>query len=387
LRNNTAIEAKEPGYYMTDAFTDEAIRQIRSHVRDHSGKPFFQYLAYTAPHWPLHARPEDIAKYRGRFDRGWDALRRERLDRLMALGLVRPDCALSERDPAVKPWAETPDHEWQARRMEVYAAQVDRMDQGIGRVIGALKETGEFDNTLIVFLSDNGGCAEGLPEERAWWEERIRDEGIATLTTRDGRPVRFGNRPEISPGDESTYCSYGIEWANVSNTPFRLYKHWVHEGGIATPLIVHWPAGVAARGEIRRQPAQLPDLMATFLDVAGAPYPADRNGAPVRPCEGFSMLPTLRDAAHAREALFWEHEGNRAVRRGKWKLVRKFPGPWELHDMEAGQSETRDAAAQHPEVVADLSRLYDAWAARCGVRPWEEILEIRRKLAAGKRRA
>jgi len=375
-RNNERIAAGE-GYYMTDAFTDEAVRQIRLHAADHPGRPFFQYLAYTAPHWPLHAHEEDIAKYRGRFDAGWDRLREQRLARLKADGIV--DCDLSGRDPAVPPWEDVPDKDWQARRMEVYAAQLDRMDQGIGRVIDALRETGQFENTLILFLSDNGGCAEGLPADPAWWEEKVREEHIATLRTRDGRPVRFGNTPDITPGGEETYSSYGVEWANLSNAPFRLYKHWVHEGGIATPLIAHWPSGIGAKGEIRHHPAQLPDLMATFMELSQARYPAERMGVPVRPHEGFSLLPTFFGDPHGRRVLCWEHEGNRAVRKGAWKLVRRFPGVWELFDIVADRSETRDLGGCHLDIVAELAADYHEWADRCGVRPWEEILEIRQK--------
>lgn len=383
-RNNDAVRADAPDYYMTDAFTDAAAHQIRTHAAQYPDRPFFHYLAYTAPHWPLHAHAEDIAKYRGRFDEGWDVLRRRRLERLVEIGMLRPDCALSARDPTVPAWEEEPNRSWQARRMEVYAAQLDRMDRGIGLILAVLKETGQFDNTLIVFLSDNGGCAESLPLDAAWWREKAAEEDIASLTTRDGRPVRFGNRPDLWPGDESTYCSYGTEWANVSNTPFRLYKHWVHEGGIATPLIVHWPEGIAARGELRHATGQLPDLMATFLDVTGTAQPAALDGRAILPCEGTSLTATFRHDDGDRPPMFWEHEGNRAVRRGRWKLVRKYPGPWELHDMERDRSETRDVSPDHPGVVAELAALYDAWAKRVGVRPWEEILELRRARAAAR---
>lgn len=385
LTRNNEFEAVGEGYYMTDAFTDEAVRQIREHAATHAGQPFFQYLAYTAPHWPLHARPEDILKYRGRFDEGWDILREKRLARLHTLGLVPETTTLSARDASVRPWNELSAEEqaWQARRMEVYAAQLDRMDQGIGRVIEALRETGQFDNTLMLFLSDNGGCAEVLPDDPGWWKDKSREEHIATMTARDGQPVRFGNQPDIVPGSEETYSSYGVEWANVSNTPFRLYKHWVHEGGIATPLIVHWPSGLRTPGEICHQPGQLPDIMATLLDVSGATYPDNREDMPVPPCEGQSLRPTFDKVEGLQDRpLFWEHEGNQAVRLGRWKLVSKYPGPWELHDMEVARSETMDVAAQHPEIVEKLSFLYEAWAIRCGVRPWNDILTIRKQLAA-----
>jgi arylsulfatase A-like enzyme len=383
-RNNERIEASEEDYFLTDAISDEAVRQIREHANAHSEAPFFQYVAYTAPHWPLHAHRDDIARYDGRFDEGWDALRRQRLVRMVEMGIIDEEWALTERDPRVGPWEDEPEKAWQTRRMEVYAAQVDRMDQGIGRIVQSLKDTDQWQNTLIVFLSDNGGCAEELSGQTAEW---IRNSGekTGTLTTRDGTAVRFGNRPDVMPGGEETYASYGIPWANVSNTPFRLYKHWVHEGGIATPLIAHWPAGITASGELRHQPAQLPDLMATFLDVGGASYPAERVGRPVQPCEGFSIVPAFADRSTTRDVLYWEHEGNKAIRRGGWKLVRKYPGSWELYDMEADRTEMNNLASAQLAVVAELKTLYEAWAERCNVIPYAELLELRRRRSEGER--
>ncbi|MFO7697071.1 MAG: arylsulfatase [Anaerolineae bacterium] len=381
-RGNVRIAPEGDDYYFTDAISDEAVRQLREHARDHAGASFFQYVAYTAPHWPLHAFEEDIARYRGRFDAGWDVLRAERRERMIALGLIDERWPLTERDPRVGPWEDQPDKAWEARRMEVYAAQVDRMDQGIGRIIAALQETGAWENTLIVFLADNGGCAEELSAQSSRFILDAPTQA-GTLTTRDGRAVRYGNAPDIWPGGEETYASYGVPWANVSNSPFRLYKHWVHEGGIATPLIAHWPAGIAERGALRHQPGQLPDLMATFLDVAGAPYPAERDGHPVQPLEGHSLAPAFDDRPTEREVLYWEHEGNRAVRRGRWKLVCQFPGAWELYDIEADRTEMHDLAGAHPEIVSELSALYDRWAARCGVMPWDELLSLRARRRAG----
>ena len=375
-RNNTPIDPEGNGYFLTDAISDEAVRQLREHARDHADAPFFQYVAYTAPHWPLHAHEEDIGRYQGRFDAGWDELRRQRRERMIELGLIDETWPLTERDPRVAPWADQPEKAWEARRMEVYAAQVDRMDQGIGRIVAALKETGAWENTLIVFLADNGGCAEELGPHSG---ERIfaGPTQAGTDMTRDGRAVRVGNEPSVWPGGEDTYASYGVPWANVSNSPFRLYKHWVHEGGIATPLIVHWPSGIAARNELRHQPGQLPDLMATFLDVTGAPYPQEHDGHPVQALEGFSIAPAFADGPTARDVLYWEHEGNQAVRRGRWKLVCEYPGDWELYDMEADRTETHDLASEYSDVVAELGALYERWAQRCNVIPWEELLALR----------
>jgi len=379
-QNNDRIEP-EPGHFLTDRISEEAVRQITEHCARHADTPFFQYVAYTSPHWPLHAHPKDIAKYAGRFDAGWDTLREERLTRMVDMGIIDRQWTLTERDPRVQPWSDVEHKEWEARRMEVYAAQIDRMDQGIGTILQALRDNGQWENTLIVFLADNGACAEeiwpGLGEGA-----RKGTVPYATGKTSDGRDVRFGNTPDVMPGPEDTYQSCGVPWANVSNTPFRLYKHWVHEGGIATPFIVHWPAGIEARDELRSQPAQLPDVMATFLDVADTAYPAEYNGRPIKPIEGFSMVPTFADSAPTRDVLYWEHEGNKAVRRGKWKLVCRHPGDWELYDMDTDRSEMHDLASTHPDIVTDLASLYDAWASRCGVLPWQELTEHRKRQRA-----
>ena len=284
---------------------------------------------------------------------------------------------MTDRDPDVGPWEAQEHKAWQARRMEVYAAQIDRMDQGIGRILAALKETDQWENTLIVFLADNGGCAEELSAASRDWIAGSR-ERVGTTHMPDGREISYGNSPDIVPGTEDTYSSYGLPWANVSNTPFRLYKHWVHEGGIATPFIAHWPAGLEARGDLRHQPAQLPDIMATFLDIAGVDYPATRNGTEVQPLEGFSMTPTFADQPHNREVLVWEHEGNRAVRKGKWKLVNRHPDDWELYDLELDRTEMNNVATDHPETVRELTAFYHAWAKRCHVMLWEELTDLRR---------
>ncbi|HJN18921.1 MAG TPA: sulfatase-like hydrolase/transferase [Armatimonadota bacterium] len=357
-------------YYITDAISDQAAEYITEHAANDPDTPFFTYVAYTAPHWPLHALPEDMEKYVGRFDAGWDRLREERLERMVEMGIIDRQWQLTDRDPTQPPWEDAPDKEWQARRMEVYAAQIDRMDQGIGRIIDSLEETGQLDNTLIIFLADNGGCAEEI--ESHWFGNADRNP-IIQMRTRDGKLVQIGNEPDHMPGHQDTYQSYGIPWANLSNTPFRLYKHWVHEGGIATPLIAHWPEGVAARGELRHQPAQLPDIMATFLDVTGAEYPAERGGNAIHPLEGYSLMPIMHDdGPNEREALYFEHEGNCALKQGKWKLVKRFPGDWELYDMDADRTEMRDLACAHPEKVTKRAATWQAWAEPRGIEPWDQ---------------
>lgn len=374
--DNVEHEAEsDPEFFYTDAISDQAADFVRTHHRDNPDAPFFHYVAYTAPHWPLHAHDRDIAKYKGRFDEGWDRLREERLGRLVRSGIIHPNWQLTDRDATQPPWSEAQNRAWLLRCMEVYAAQIDRMDQGIGRILASLEETGQLDNTLIMFLSDNGACAEDIPDG-VTARELVDELMIAKAMTRDGRPVRFGNDPSLTPGGEDTYQSYGTAWANLSNTPFRLYKHWVHEGGIATPFIAHWPAGIRDAGGLRTTPAQLPDIMATILEVTGADYPARFGGNEILPCEGESLVPSFSADGTSRGPLFWEHEGNAAVRIGQWKLVRKFPGEWELYDMTADRTEMHDLAAQHPERVRDMGERYAAWAKRCGVIPREKILEI-----------
>lgn len=368
---NEPIEPEGDDYFYTDAISDHAVEFLRDHETEHSDKPFFAYVAYTAPHWPLHAPPEDADRCKGRFDAGWDKLREERLERMVATGLIDSRWQLSPRDPTQPPWDEAGNHAWQTRRMEVYMSQIERMDQGIGRIVDELRRSGSLDNTLILFLADNGGCAE---EIQPGWAKSLPKSRIAREFARDGRPVQVGNVADIMPGAEDTYQSYGVAWANLSNTPFRRYKHWVHEGGISTPLIAHWSVGIADRGALRHQLGQLPDIMATCLELASAACPATREGQAVPPPEGTSLLPTFSSATDdAERTLYWEHEGNRAVRRGRWKLVCAYPGPWELYDMAEDRSELRDLSAAHPEIARELASLHDAWASRCGVVPWDEM--------------
>jgi arylsulfatase len=266
------------------------------------------------------------------------------------------------------------------RCKEVFDAMVDCMDQGIGRIIAELKKDGSFENTIIMYLHDNGGCAETMgrlgPPENADAKPKpmaANDLQLQTrppMQTRDGRVVRTG--PGVMPGPADTYVAYGRNWANVSNTPFREYKHWVHEGGIATPLIVHWPAGIPASraGKIESQPGHVIDIMATCVDLAGAKYPSELSENKIKPMEGVSLKPTFADESLSRKnPIFWEHESNRAVRDGKWKLVAKADEPWELYDMENDRTELHNLAATNSELVKKLAALWDAWAARANVLP------------------
>ncbi|SDT42010.1 arylsulfatase [Microlunatus soli] len=378
---NVESETEDPDFYYTDTISTEAVDFLRRHHDQHADDPFFLYVGYTAPHWPLHAPAEDIERYRGRFAAGWDRLREERLQRMIDDGLISADWPLTDRDPRVPAWDEIDDQEWQARRMEVYAAQIDRMDSGVGVIMAELEAQGVVDDTIVIFLSDNGGCAEEMPIETA--QEFVTTYVTFDAETRDGRPVRPGNDPSIVPGGEDSYATYGRSWANVSNTPFREYKHWIHEGGIAAPFIVQWPARVQP-GVLRRQPHQLTDVLATLLDAAGLQYPERYDNRPILPAEGVSMLPTLiDDATDPERVLYWEHEGNCGVRRGDWKLVRKHGRSWELYDMITDRTELHDRATERPELVTELAASYQAWAERCGVIPREHVLELYRRRGSG----
>ena len=331
------------GFYMTDAIADHAVKFIEASAR--GDKPYFLYTAFTAPHWPLHARPEEIAKYEGKYMKGWDQLRKERHQRQIEMGLVNKSWPLTPRDEKAPAWESVEDKKTRDRKMAVYAAQVDRLDQGIGRILAKIRETGTEENTLVMFLADNGGCAEEV------------DRG----------------KKGVPAGPADSYLSYGLPWANASNTPFRLYKHWVHEGGISTPFIAYWPSVIRQHNKFTPQVGHLVDLMATCVDVAGAKYPATLNGKAIQPMEGRSLLPVFQGKPVVSRKLCWEHEGNRAIRDGKWKLVSRFPQGWELYDVEADRTEMNNLAAKMPDKVAQMSRDYDVWAKRCGVVPWGEL--------------
>lgn len=380
-RDNEFIAPTEDFYY-TDAISDNAVSFIENHNTD---TPFFLYLPYTAAHWPMHAKSEDIAKYKGKFDKGWDVMREEKYTKMIELGLIKPEWQLSEKDD-IPSWEEVAQKEWYSSLMEVYAAMVDNMDQGIGRVMGVLEDKGIKDNTLVFFLQDNGGCAEEFGFREAI-EPNHKDVAIDEIKpmakgelqtnmvpkyTRNGKPVLSGIG--LEPGGANTYLGYGKPWANASNTPFRMYKHWVHEGGIATPLIVHWPAGISAKNEFRNDPGHLIDIMATCLDIAQADYPKTYNDNTITPIEGISLKPSFENKSLEERAIFWEHEGHKAVRFGNFKLVSKWSKnaeyAWELYDMSSDRSETNDLSKEMPTKVKELENKWISWAIRAGVRNW-----------------
>jgi arylsulfatase A-like enzyme len=329
-------------WYSTDLWTDFGIKFI-DEARA-AQKPFFLYLAHNAPHFPLQAPAEDIAKFRGKYKQGWDKLRAERHARQQKLGLIDPSWAMAPRADAVKAWDALSAQEQDRfdHLMAVYAACVYRMDLAVGRLLTALRERNALENTLILFLSDNGGNAESGANGR--------NQGDPTQAT-------------------STWYA-GESWANLENTPFRRYKHYNHEGGIATPLIAHWPAAIAAKGEFRTQPGHLIDIMATVVDVTGAKYPTRFEGHTILPMEGRSLKPAFANQPISREALFWEHEGNAAVRVGDWKLVRQGRGgAWELYDLKNDRTELHDLAATQPARAKELAAQWEAWAQRAHAKP------------------
>jgi arylsulfatase A-like enzyme len=344
----TASDAPEIGqqWYSPDLWTSFALKFIDQALQEK--KPFFHYLAHNGPHFPLMAPPEDIARFRGKFRAGWDKLRNERHAKQLKMGLLDAKWPLTERPPDVPAW-DSLDEKARDRFdhiMAIYAAILSRIDQSVGDLVQGLRQRGVLDNTLILFMSDNGGNAESGPNGR-------------TVGTPWGGPT--------------SNVFLGMNWATLNNTPFRRYKHFTHEGGIATPLIAHWPRGIssARRGQFVHDPAHLVDIMPTVLALAGTTYPKERNGHKILPLAGVSLAPAFTNQKWKRtEPLFIFHEGNRCVRSGKWKLVMKYQGPWELYDMDADRTELHNLAAANPAVVQDLSARWDAWAARTYADPW-----------------
>ena len=379
IKNDPQYQPDE-AYHFTDAISDNAVKFLREHD---SPQPFFMYVAYTSAHWPMHARPRDIAKYEGMYDGGYEPIRQTRFERMKQLGVISPDAELS---PLVGKWEAVTDKEWESACMEVYAAMIDQMDQGIGRIVQTLEEQGALENTLIVFMQDNGGCAEAggrnpngervaradAPTLPPIDDDVLHYKGSVPKQTRDGYPVRRGH---VMPGPADTYIGYGRNWANVSNTPFREYKHFVHEGGISTPLVVHWPRGFADKNALRAEPSHLIDIMATCVDVAGAEYPQELNGGEVTPLQGKSLVPVFRGESLDREFLFFEHEGNRALRHGDWKLVAKGRAgrddvKWELYNIRTDRSELHDQSAENPDIFNMLKLKWQELAVEYQVIPW-----------------
>ena len=358
----------EGKFYATDAVTDHALEFLHL-ARQTPEKPWFLYIAYNAPHFPLHAPKDEIAKYADQYHGGWDQLRSERLDRMKRLGIVSEDTKLSARShwrnygetkTGVNPaWSTLPLDRRRdlARRMAIYAAMIDRLDQQVGRVIADLKAAGEFENTLIVFTSDNGACFE--------WDPYGFD-----IVSSNQNILHTGEMIE-GMGAPGTFHSVGSGWANASNTPWRLYKHFNHEGGIASPGIVSWPAGLkVSPGSIVHSPAHIIDLLPTAMTVAGAEY------AGKLPLPGVDLVSQINQGSSGR-MLFFEHQGNRAIRDGKWKLVALDDQPWELYDFEADRTEMNDLAKSYPDIVKKLLAAWDRWAEENQVTPLPKDLGVK----------
>lgn len=366
-RNRTNVESEaseDPNYYITDAISAEADRMIRETDAD---APLLLSIAYTAAHWPLHAPENDVAAYKGKFAMGWDEMRKRRLARMKKLGLIPAGLSISPRHPAVPAWKDEPNKNWQQRRMEVYAAQVTSMDRGIGRVINALKQTGRFENTLIFFTIDNGGCHVEYGADRKG--DYLPDQ------TRDGRPMRPGNLPDIMPGPEDTYQSYGYGWANASNTPYRMFKQFDHEGGIRTPMIAHWPNGIVSKGTIVPAVAHLIDIMPTVLEVTKTQTPSRVvstdvvNTTPIR-MDGHSLAPIFSGKTIApHDSLFFDHNKGKALRAGDWKIVSEKKSKskgvqWELYHLKNDPLELHDLASKRPDKLKELTEIWESESKR-----------------------
>jgi arylsulfatase A-like enzyme len=348
MLHNEFIEPWEDFYY-TDAISDYAVTFIEDADKD---RPFLLYVSHVAPHWPLHARQEHIDMFKDSYHDGWDELRQNRFSSMKELGIIDDRFALSPRDELISTWEESPHKEWEAHRMAVYAAQVYSMDLGIGKVIDALTRNGLLDNTLILFLSDNGAC----------------DELIQGRDTRHGIFERGGTTPEIFPGGPDTYAAYGKAWANAGNTPYSRFKKWTFEGGIITPLIAHWPRQIVP-GQVTTHVGHVIDFMPTFAELAGTNYPDSLNGKAITPAEGISFVHLLKGDAlrqKTHQNLFWEHFGHKAVRQANWKLV-SAKEDWELYDLEVDPVELHNLVGIYPEKAAELAELWKQWAKRAMV--------------------
>ena len=373
MEDDRFLELDPAGYYFTDAITDNAVKMLdenaaansRASANGETEKPFFLHVTYTAPHWPLHAHEEDIARYEGKYRGGWDTLRTDRHEELKASGILSDKWQISPRNASATAWEDEGEKDWEDLKMATYAAMIDRMDQGIGRIMDKVREMGAEDNTLVMFLSDNGGCAEFLAED----SNRPEPSQYASPNP-DGKPVKMGNILGQRPGPGDTFMSYSLPWANASNSPFRLFKRWTHEGGISTPFIVSWPERIKQAG-IVHEPTHISDIPATCIDAGGATYPTELNGNDITPIEGVSFMDAIDNGEWKRDLpIYWEHEGSRALRIDNWKLVAEVGGEWELYDMDDDRTELNNLVESNAPKAAEMIALYESWAERCGVQPW-----------------
>jgi len=356
-RNTEPAEPEGEDFYYTDKIGVEAARQIEAFAK--SEKPFFQYVAFTAAHWPLHAPEETIERYIGRYQGGWEQLRKERYARMLKMGIIdKKRWPLPEPEKRVQDWKTIDHKEWRIRNQAVYAAMVDHMDQAVGRMVAALKKTGRFDNTLIVYFHDNGACSEHL-SGNAWNTANL----VLQKAKKAGQTIAVGDVYEVPMGGPLTYGSVGHNWANAQNTPMRRYKANVHNGGACTPSIMHWPAGLKVQsGSITSERGHVVDLMATCLELAGADYPEEFAGLPIDPHESLSLVPVLKGKSNDRHHPYlFNHANTHAVVKGDFKIVREGrKGEWALYNIAKERTEITNLAAQHPEIVLEMVKLWEA---------------------------
>ena len=359
-------------FYLTDALTDHALQFLKDREQQPESQPFFLYVAHIAPHWPLHARESDIAPHRVRYrERGWDEWQATRRDRQREMKLVPDEWLSAPRPKGIHSWSTDKFQDWQAERMAVYASQVAAVDRSAGRILDALRERGQLENTLVLFLSDNGAAPDGglTPVDRMLGFA----PGLATNSTwrRDGVAIRPGSGPQNLPGPHDTFAAYGLAWALTSNTPFRATKLTGYEGGIRTPLIAHWPLGINARGKIVDEVGHVIDLMPTLLELAGAKYPTEFDGRKPLPLDGRSLAPLFRGEPRTdHEFLAWQVPQHQVLREKNWKIIRpNADTPWELYDLVHDGTETKNLAAQHPDLVHNLEAKWQSWSATCRLKP------------------
>ena len=363
MNGESFIENRGDDFYYTDEITNHAVKMISESCKD--SKPFFSYIAYTAPHWPLHARENDIANYENEYLIGWDKIRQSRHETLKSIGILSDKWDISLRDESAPPWEDVEMKIWESQRMATYAAQVTSLDNGIGKIIKELKDNNQLENTLVIFISDNGGCAEYLYPKNS-----PNDKHMFDYKLRDGTEPTMGNIPGLKPGPENTFQSYDLPWANVSNSPFSYYKHWIHEGGISSPCVIHWPDRIT-KSSISHKPVQLMDITATIFDAANAFYPKEFNGHPITECQGESFLSIFDEKDWKKsQPLFWEHEGNCAMRFENWKIVKTFNSDWELYNLEEDRTETYNLASKEHCRVKQMSNEWEKWAEKSNVKNW-----------------
>ena len=366
MRDNDFIKPGK-GFYYTDQIGDNISSFINDHVKQSPDKPFFAYVAFTSPHWPLHATDSVMKKYRGKYECGWDVIRQDRFERMKKMGIINSNATISPRNPDSPEWESVENRTWESRKMEVYASQVHQMDQNIGKILATLKNNGMLENTLIFFLSDNGGCAEELGESWKGFLKKLSGKTIAD----NGDSIIFCNTLKVIPGGENSFQSCGLPWANVQNTPYRMFKHFTNEGGIRTPFIISWPNGLKSKNYIQTEyTGHIIDIMATCVAVSGAKYPKILNNKPIIPFEGRNLLPIANNEGSDNERILcWEHEGNKAIRIGNWKLVCTGEKNWSLYNLFEDPTELNDIASANPEKVKQMSDLWNNWAWRVHVLP------------------